>query len=55
MLQVLLINQLEHIKVKIIFSFINLLKLYLDVADVYIKLSSGFNTLATSDKTDLSK
>ncbi len=35
-------------------SFI-LTKLYLDVADAYIKLSSGFNTLSTSDKTDLSK
>jgi hypothetical protein len=28
---------------------------YSAVADTYIKLSSGFNTLSTSDKTDLSK
>jgi hypothetical protein len=31
------------------------MKLYLDVADAYIKLSSTFNTLSTADKTDLSK
>jgi len=28
---------------------------YKTAADTYIKLSSGFNTLATADKTDLSK
>jgi hypothetical protein len=33
----------------------NLNKLYLDVADAYIKISSGFTTLSTADKSDLSK
>jgi hypothetical protein len=52
----LLINQHEHIKVKLFaYTMIYLDEFSLAVADTYIKLSSGFNTLATCDKTNLSQ